>query len=373
MSRIQLKIRVDEQGDVEIVDPGFDTLDLLQSFDPGYHIRQHPLPGFSHPKFLTSRTTGCGYTSAELIAADTDEIWERHQQVLETIPQYPHDGIEASLLDLKIELARRVLSDCVLCARRCKVNRYYGEKGICQLGVDPLVAEHFVHIAEEAPINPSLVINLAGCGLRCRFCQQWKLLSPKNIDPIPLNAQLWDQLDLERARSLSFVGGNPDESLYGILKFLKNAPDSWSLPIVWNTHAYCSEEALTLLTGIVDVYLPDYKYGTAKCGSQLSGIPDYPLVAQKSIQQMLNQEVPVIARILVLPGHISCCHEKTLKALADMNNEYLIVSIRGQYCPDWHIKNANDALARRPNRGEYQTVLDKAQQLGLSILTDDRF
>lgn len=275
---------------------------------------------------------------------------------------------EASLLDLKIELARRVIVACRLCAHRCGVDRTAGEKGVCRLGAEAVVAEHFVHIAEEAPINPSLVLNLSGCGLRCRFCQQSALLDPATVAGEKLEPTLWPKLQTSGARSLSFVGGNPDESLYAILRLLVTAPADWQLPLVWNCHGYGTLETVRLLESVVDVYVPDFKYGNEACGRRLSAVADYPATAQAAIAEMLDQGVPVIVRILVLPGHFECCHAPTLDYLAAIARPGLQVSVRGQYCPDWKITAEDGALARRPAPDETNAVRDLARHLGLSII-----
>jgi putative pyruvate formate lyase activating enzyme len=275
----------------------------------------------------------------------------------------------ASLLDLKIEIAARYIRSCVLCGHRCGVDRTRGETGICGLGSDAIVAEHFVHIAEESPINPSILVSLAGCGLRCRYCQQWNLLAPSKVQGCPLEPALWQSLDVDGARSLSFVGGNPDESLLAVLRFLREAPEDWSLPVVWNNHAYCTPESLDLLEGVVDAYLPDLKYGNNECGLRWSGVPAYSDVAGQAIARMLGQHVPVIVRMLVLPGHVACCHVPSLRRLAEVATKDLKLSVRGQYCPDWKIVETDGAMSARPEPEEIEAVRAEAMRLGLKVLS----
>ena len=166
---------------------------------------------------------------------------------------------------------------------------------------------------------------------------------------------------------MAFAGGNPDESLYAILQFLATAPADWMLPIVWNCHGAATLETVALLDGVVDVYLPDFKYGADLCGRQLSGIPDYPETAHAAIAAMLAQGVPVIVRLLVLPGHGSCCHIPVLERLVSLPGTCL-VSVRGQYCPDFRVTPADGMMARRPTREEVEVVREKARQCGLRII-----
>lgn len=369
--RLPMRIRVDDVGGVEIIDPGFDALPLLQAVDPEFRVRLTPLPGFTVPRLRQGRRTGCGVSVDRLTDATEASLWTLHASGMERLRSQAHgrevgDG-EASMLALKIELARRLLSPCRLCSHRCGVDRARGERGRCQLGLSATVAEQMVHIAEESPINPCLLLNLAGCGLHCRFCQQGHLLDPDSVEGVPLDATCWDMLDTTGARSMAFAGGNPDESLYAILQFLATAPADWALPIVWNCHGAATLETVSLLDGVVDAYVPDFKYGTDQCGRRLSGIADYPVTALAAVTAMLAQGVPVIVRLLVLPGHESCCHFPVLQRLATLSKTCLI-SVRGQYCPDFKITSADGALARRPTWDEVEAVRAKARQLGLALI-----
>lgn len=381
MRRQTMRVRLDERGDIEIVDPGYDSLELLRAVDPEYGIPATPLPGFAAPRIRAALQRGMelpAHLHAEdsvswLAAEDSASLWAIHRTMLHRgrrRESFGALGASLSLLDLKIELAQRILARCTLCAHRCGVDRIRGELGVCRLGTEAVVAEHFVHIAEEGFINPSLIVSLAGCGLRCRFCQQGPLLTPAAVPGEALDADLWSRLDIGGARSLSFVGGNPDESLYAILRFLKATPADWNLPIVWNCHAYGTVEAIRLLDGIVDAYVPDFKYGNDECGRRLSGVTDYPSAAAASVAAMLEQRVPVIARILVLPGHFECCHAPALRYLAATASENLFVSIRGQYCPDWKmaVPGRGGPLTRRVASHEVEAVTDLARHLKLNLV-----
>ena len=374
MTRTATRVRIDETGALEVVDPGFDAVPLLRSVDPAFDIRRAPLDGFVAPRLLETLAVGCGVPGADLGSVPDRDLWTVHRDLrrrmrLGAAPSRRGAG-EGSLLDVKIELARRLLRDCRLCGQRCGVDRTRGETGVCGLGIDAVVAEHFVHVAEEPPINPALVLNLAGCGLRCRYCQQGRLLAVPRVAGDPLDAGLWRRLDPTGARSLSFVGGNPDESLYAILRFLSAAPADWTLPIVWNCHAHGGLEALDLLDGVVDVFLPDVKYGNDGCGQRLSGVSGYAAAARSNLEAMLGQGIPVIARVLVLPGHVECCHLPVLDALRALASPRLLVSIRGQYSPDYRITARDGALARRVAADEVEAVRRHAADRGVPLVAD---
>lgn len=368
MGRRNLRVRVAENGRIEIIDPGFDTLPLLQEIDPAFQARARTLPKFCAPRFQELRACATQVSKQDARDLSLETLWAIHdaEMSMRKMTTAAHTANTLSLLDIKSAIAERLLTACCLCARRCGVDRMRGETGVCGLSNAATVAEHFVHIAEEAPINPSLVLNLRGCGLRCRFCQQHSLLDVCTPTGEPLVSELWGRLDMTGARSLSFVGGNPDESLPAVLGFLAAVPRGFNLPIVWNNHAYMSGEVSRLLDGVVDCYVPDFKYFDDKCAARLSGISNYSDVAKAAIQSLLRQDVPVIVRILILPGHIECCHLPALRWLAEADQEGIcFVSIRGQYAPDWKITKRDGLLARRVTHEEVQTVVCAAKKLGL--------
>ena len=373
--RRETRIRIDERGVLEIVDPTFDDIALLRELDPSFDVPVAELPGFAEPRVVELRRRGAGVSHQELAARTDEYLWDRHESATSILKsgvlKDVDDADEASLLDLKVELAQRMLADCRLCGLRCGVDRRTGRLGRCRATKEGEVLDIFVHIGEEAPINPSLVVNMKGCGLQCRFCQQGASLALTDATGPILTSSLWGHMEHTETRSLSFAGGNPDESLPAILRFLRDAPRDWDLPLVWNTHAYSSPETLALLHGVVDVFLPDFKYGRAECGARWSAIPDYPDVALASVRAMLAQGAFVIVRILVFPGHNDCCHFPVLEALSRISNvSRLVVSIRGQYCPDWGITEADGDLARRPRSYEVEAVRARGRSLGLNLVED---
>ncbi len=370
---MQSRLRILANGALEVVDPRFEDLTLLREVDPNFTILTAPLPGFTKPRFQAMRELGCGFSGPDLQRMSTDELWQTHNSaLLRWTPGTAGERsrAEASLLTLKLEIALRALRSCTLCARRCGVDRMGGALGFCGLDSEAIVAESFIHIGEEPPINPSHVLSLAGCGLRCRFCKQAAILYPKRVKGVRLGSGLWGEIDFNGARSLSFVGGNPDESLFAILQFLNSAPSEFNLPIVWNSHAYSTPESVDLLNGIVDAYLPDLKYSDRACALCWSGVEDYPEVARQTIVRMINQRVPVMVRILLLPGHLSCCHFPTLRFLATLPIRPL-VSIRGQYSPDWKITDSDGEMASRIGPAEVEHATALAESLGLEVIGAD--
>lgn len=376
MRRTAVRVRVDDVGKLEVVDPGYDTLPLLRAVDPDFTIATERLAGFTQPRLIRAAALGAGMSRDELDCASMEALIGHHQELVATLRGTHHSmrlkrSGEISTLELKAAISRRMLAACVLCARRCGVNRLGDERGPCGLGHEAYVAEHFVHIAEEPPINPSLLVSLRGCGLRCRYCQQHELLDAKGSRAEVLGRSLWRRLDFANARSMSFIGGNPDESLPSILNFLCHAPRDLALPVVWNHHAYATDEGIELLDYVADVYVPDLKYGSDACALRLSGVTGYCAATQRTIRRQLEQGVPVIVRILVLPGHLECCHRPALEFLASLERrDRLSVSIRGQYSPDWKIAAKDGLLARRTLPCEIGAVQTQALRLGLHVVGD---
>lgn len=368
MRRLPIRVRIDAAGSLEVIDPGYDMLALMHEIDPNFALRWVDVADHGTPRFLQIKKSGSGIRLGQERHLREEALWRAHEKAMDAWRDgqalaKPPD--ELSLLELKMELARRAMSPCRLCARQCGVDRLRGERGPCKLGPEATVAEHFVHIAEE--VGPSLVLNLRGCGLRCRYCQQHRILAPEGEGDV-LDASLWSKLDMDKARTMSFVGGNPDENLYGALQFLHGAPATFSLPVVWNHHAYMSEEVAALTEGIADVFVPDLKYGADACAQQLSSAPGYVAAAQRTLAHLLQRDVAVIVRILVLPGHVECCHIPSIQWLATQaRRARLTVSVRGQYAPDYKIDHRDGALNRRATRAEIERVRQTVMDCGLSL------
>ncbi|MEK7812559.1 MAG: radical SAM protein, partial [Candidatus Desantisbacteria bacterium] len=264
----------------------------------------------------------------------------------------------------KIELARRELMKCELCGRRCGVNRFEGEIGFCGLGIDAYVGGMFIHISEEPPINPSLLIELCGCGMRCKFCQKAELRDEIVNPKILLDRNLWEIIDTTDARSLSFIGGNPDESLFAILRFLDAVPMDFPLPIVWNCHGYGNRIVYKILEGIVDAYIPDVKYGNDNCAKKWSQTYGYTETVKGCIDEITSQDVPIYVRILVLPGHNECCHIPTIHWLKEYHDR-IMVNIMEQYSPDSTITKSDGQMANYSKPEDVQTIINETRQCGL--------
>lgn len=280
------------------------------------------------------------------------------------------DDLEAggrSFLDLKIRIADMLVEECVLCERRCRARRYEGERGACGLDATVRVATAFLHMGEEAPLVPSGTIFFTGCSFRCVFCQNWDISTdPLNgvaVTPREL-ASIASRLFADGARNINYVGGNPDQQLHIILKSLKHM--DVSVPLLWNSNMYMSLESLKLLLDIVDIWLPDFKYGNDRCALRLSKIPRYFEVVSRN-HKVACAAGDMIIRHLVMPNHVECCTKPVLRWISE-NCPRALVNIMGQYRPEHLVARRPDEypdVARRPSGDEMEEAYAYADSLGI--------
>lgn len=273
--------------------------------------------------------------------------------------------------------ARDLLSSCSLCPRNCRVNRLTGEKGFCGQGTTVKVARALPHFGEEPPLSGRLgagTVFFSGCALGCLFCQNFQISQEglgEEMDEQAL-ARIFLGLQDRGCHNLDLV--SPTPHLAHILKALEIAiPLGLRLPLVYNTHGYLSETSLDLLEGIVDIYLPDLKYGDNLKAYRLSRVDDYTSKAVKSIGRMFRQVGPLqiddrgiayrglLVRHLVLPDHQSGSRE-ALRMLADLSPA-IPLSLMAQYRPCFKAYEVLE-LDRTLFPGEYQEILALAEQLG---------
>lgn len=365
MSGRRVKCSVSRDGRLSIVDPGFDCLPLIRQLQPDFVIQSVPPPPEFVPSFQRTRRISIPEAARdELSTLETTRLWELHDDTLRRGGAGSSGPAGASLLDLKIELARREIERCRLCGRLCGANRFVAE-GRCGLGADAFYGTPFVHVAEEEVINLAATVRLDGCSLGCAFCQARDGFASDGLRK--LDEDLWSALPacagFAQAASLEFGGGNPDESAFAILGCLATAPHSLRLPVVMNDNGYASPVLYKLLEGIADVWLTDFKFGNAACARTLSGAGNYAEVAEAGLSQICGQNAKVIIRMLVLPGHVECCHKKTLRTLSAFR-EKIWLSIMDGYVPDWKA-NEIPGLDRLPAGEEIAEVREAAEASGL--------
>lgn len=277
---------------------------------------------------------------------------------------------------------RRMLGDCRLCPRACRVNRTAGETGFCGLTGDVILSHALPHHGEEPILSGTRgagTLFFSSCNLKCMYCQNHQIshgVGGRILDGEALAKAILG-LQERGCHNIEFV--TPTPHLPGILEGLALAArKGLCIPVVYNCGGYEDVVVLGQLEGIVDVYLPDFKYGSDETAMRFSGVGDYVRHALAAIREMLRQtsEEPrleegvarrgLIIRHLVLPGAI----ENSLEALRLLRKHVpatVPVSLMSQYTPTPPVAGHPD-LGRRLTRDEYDTVVDFALDLGFETL-----
>ncbi|SDH34907.1 putative pyruvate formate lyase activating enzyme [Pseudobutyrivibrio sp. 49] len=268
---------------------------------------------------------------------------------------------------------------CTLCPRNCGVDRDEA-LGVCQVSSTVKVARAALHFWEEPCIsgeNGSGAVFFSGCPLHCVFCQNEEISHGKVGKEITTEELANIYLDLQRqgANNINLVTGT--HYIPSIVESVKIARDKGlQIPIIYNTSGYETEESLKLLDGIVNAYLPDFKYWDDVLASQYSHAKDYPDVVKSAIVEMVRQvgepkfnedgfiQSGVIVRQLLLPGHTKDS-KAILKYLYETYGNRIYVSLMSQYTPMPHIAEKYPELNRRVTKREYEAVVDYALNLGI--------
>jgi len=272
-------------------------------------------------------------------------------------------------MKLSLPNAQSHLTDCYLCPHNCGVERATAS-GFCRVGQQSYIASEMLHIGEEACLSPAHAIFFSGCTATCTFCTAAKFaFRPKygvTVSPQQLAARIV-QRQAEGARSVNFVGGDPAPHIPFILETLDYVGSQRQIPSVFNSNFYLTNDALDLLDGAIDIYLPDLKFGPPvngeECGAQLGGMPNYWRIVTDCIDRLYGEGKRLIVRHLLMPSHMECCTEPVLKWLA--NYPDVEVSLLTQYVAPAH---ATDALAQVLSEREVMDSTTLARELGLQLI-----
>ena len=271
---------------------------------------------------------------------------------------------------------------CTLCPRNCKVNRENGEKGICGQTKDVRVARAALHFWEEPCISGkegSGTVFFSGCSLHCVFCQNETIANGTvgKVITIERLAEIFLELQEQGANNINLV--TPGHFIPQIKEALLLAKKrGLTLPVVYNTSSYESVEALKSLDGLIDIYLPDFKYMSSELSGKYSHAADYAKVAKAAIAEMVRQTgEPVfdengedgllkkgtIVRHLTLPGCMEDSKE-ILKYLHDTYKEQIYISIMNQFTPLENVAKFTE-LNRKITDEEYEELIDYAIEIGI--------
>ncbi|MCM8793367.1 MAG: radical SAM protein, partial [Candidatus Omnitrophica bacterium] len=224
------------------------------------------------------------------------------------------------ILKERINLFKQILKECVLCPRKCKINRLKGDLGFCRAGIGIKVFSYQVHFGEEPPIsgeNGSGAIFFSYCANRCIYCQNWKFSQLGEGREVSVQdlAKIMLELQEKGCHNINLV--TPTHYLPQILESLEIAvEEGLSLPLVYNTSGYECVEILQLLEGIIDIYLPDMRYGDNEIAYRYSLMRNYVEINQMAIKEMYRQvgnlvmkagiaRRGLIIRQLILPNNLA--------------------------------------------------------------------
>jgi putative pyruvate formate lyase activating enzyme len=295
--------------------------------------------------------------------------------------------LESGELARRVDQAYRHLEDCDLCARYCHVNRRVTTQGaVCRTGERAVVANYGAHHGEEDPLRGwrgSGTIFFSWCNLRCVFCQNWDI-SQKGIGRETEPAGIADMmLDLQGQGCHNINLVTPSHVVAQIIAAVHDAAKrGLRLPLVYNTGGYDSPEALALLDGVIDIYMPDMKYGDAALARKYSKVRDYVGVNQAAVREMHRQVADLVldedgialrgllVRHLVLPDKIAGT-DQVLEFLANEISRSSYLNLMDQYRPCYRA-DEHPELDRPITATEYRTALAAAARLGLTRLDERR-
>ncbi len=288
------------------------------------------------------------------------------------------------------------MSICRICPRECGADRETGDIGACGAGRNMRISKIMLHQFEEPCIcfgAGAGTVFFSGCNMACVFCQNRDISRSAKGDEMSaewLEAEIFSLID-SGASCIEFV--TPTHYSHQLIPLLENIKPHLTVPTVWNSGGYEKAETVCRLDGLIDIYMPDFKYFSPKLSLQYSNAPDYAEYALSSLAEMVRQtgspeydrEHPerllrgVIVRHLILPSHRQDSIE-ILRLIKDkIGSENIILSLMGQYTPDFYIENEKEhgrddrlrSLRRRITSFEYNSVLSEAERLGFNGYMQD--
>lgn len=270
--------------------------------------------------------------------------------------------------------------NCLLCPRKCGINRSTGQTGICGVSSEIKVARAALHYWEEPCISGkrgSGAVFFSGCSLHCVFCQNREISDGKEGKVISKErlSDIFIELAGKGANNINLV--TPGQYIPDIVWAVNDAKSrGMKLPIIYNTSGYENVTELKLLEGIVDVYLPDFKYMDSTLSAMYSRAKDYPSVAKQALSEMVRQQPEVviddatgliqkgvIVRQLLLPGHVNDA-KAVLKYLYDTYRDHVYISMMSQFTPI-ALKDYPE-INRTVTKREYERLVNYTLEIGIT-------
>jgi len=272
-----------------------------------------------------------------------------------------------------------MLSPCRLCPRHCDVDRTAGQLGSCRVGPEAVVTSAGAHFGEEPVLvgpGGSGTIFFGGCNLHCVFCQNFDISQQASGVPVSPReiAKLAVSLAAGRCANVNFV--SPTHVAHAVAEAVVLARRmGLAVPVVYNCGGYESVETLRLLDGLVEIYMPDFKYAGAAAGKKYSGVDDYPSVATAALAEMHRQVGPlktdrahlasrgVLVRHLVMPDDLAASRD--VIDIVAQAAPGCGINVMGQYRPA-HKAEEFAELMSRPDGKTVRSLRDYARSRGLA-------
>jgi len=301
-----------------------------------------------------------------------------------TLPRYCELS-ETGILKDRVSQAADLLEDCTVCPRACHVDRTAGETGFCRTGALAQVTSFGPHFGEEPELvgrGGSGTIFVSHCNLACEFCQNYEISQCRDGKEVGAEDLAAMMLSLQRQGCHNINIVTPSHVVPQLVQaLLIAAGKGLCIPLVYNSGGYDAVETLQLLDGVVDIYMPDAKYGRDEAANALSHAPDYVHVMKSALREMhrqvgdlvIEEGIAVrgmIIRHLVLPENYAGSGA-VMKFIADEISKDSYVNIMAQYHPAWHARQIADQQPgyqglKRPVTGtEYRSAIRWAKDTGL--------
>ncbi len=296
-------------------------------------------------------------------------------------------ALETGILQRRVNQGLESLADCTLCPRRCGVDRAAGETGTCKTGRRAVVAAHNAHFGEETPLvgrNGSGTIFFSNCSLQCNFCQNYEISHLGEGRALTDDQLATIMLELQQSGCHNINLVTPSHVVPQILAAVSLAARrGLVLPLVYNCSGYDRVETLQLLDGIVDIYMPDFKFWDSKVARDTCNAADYPESAKQALLEMHRQVGDlaidnasglavkgILVRHLVLPGGLAGT-AKIMAFLADSLSRNTYVNVMSQYRPCGRAREM-PALAVALSPAEYDQAVGAAKAAGITRLDKPR-
>ncbi|MFA6923117.1 MAG: radical SAM protein [Bacteroidales bacterium] len=269
-----------------------------------------------------------------------------------------------------------LLGSCKLCPHKCGIDRYK-QTGFCNCSEKILINTYHLHRWEEPIIsgnNGSGTIFFSGCNLQCVFCQNFKISHYRygELYDIAELSNIMLELQNKKAHNINLV--TPTHFSLQIKEAIITAKNKGlEIPVIWNSNGYEEVETLEMLDGLIDIYLPDFKYFDSELSLKYSGAADYPIKAKDAIKEMFRQVGNIklknnialkglLIRLLVLPENINGI-ENIMKWIFENIGNEVFISLMGQYYPT-HKAKLFPEINRSITNKEYQFAIEQMEKYG---------